>query len=61
MKLGDISVLYIEIVIKAMRHLGENVDDILAKYSLDHTALASPDARVTIPKFMRLGHDCIKK
>lgn len=61
MKLGDISVSYIEIVIKAMQHLGEDVDDLLTKYSLDSKALVSPDARVTIPKFMRLGHDCIKK
>ncbi|ACA87215.1 AraC family transcriptional regulator [Shewanella woodyi] len=61
MKLGDISVSYIEIVIKAMLHLGINPDDILDKYSIDHKGLSSPDARVTIPKFMRLGHDCIEK
>lgn len=61
MKLGDISVSYIEIVIKAMRILGEDVEDLLAKYGIDNAALASPDARVTIPKFMRLGHDCIEK
>ena len=61
MKLGDISVSYIEIVIKAMLILGEDVEELLGKYAIDNMALASPDARVTIPKFMCLGHDCIKK
>ncbi|RTR34219.1 AraC family transcriptional regulator [Shewanella atlantica] len=61
MKLGDISVSYIEIVIKAMEHLDIDVGDILAKYSINQAALSSPDARVTIPKFMRIGHDCITK
>ncbi|PCJ32526.1 MAG: hypothetical protein COA93_09205, partial [Alphaproteobacteria bacterium] len=60
MKLGDISVSYIEIMLKAMAHLGVEVDEILDKYSIDSTSLASPDARVSIPKFMRLGHDCIQ-
>ncbi|MPY21610.1 AraC family transcriptional regulator [Shewanella psychropiezotolerans] len=60
MKLGDISVSYIEIMLKAMEHLKVECDEILDKYSIDSISLASPDARVSIPKFMRLGHDCIQ-
>ncbi|WP_299788440.1 AraC family transcriptional regulator [uncultured Shewanella sp.] len=61
MKLGDISVSYIEIVIKAMEQLDIDIDDILTKYAINQVALSSPDARVTIPKFMRIGHECIVK
>ncbi|WP_076408963.1 AraC family transcriptional regulator [Shewanella sp. UCD-KL12] len=59
MKLGDISVSYIEIMIKAMEHLDKDVSPLLEKYSIDAVSLSSPDARVSIPKFMRLGYDCI--
>lgn len=61
MKLGDVSVSHVDIMIKAMIKLDYNIDDILQKFSLNTTSLASPDARVSIPKFMRLGHACIKK
>jgi len=61
MKLGDISVSYINIVIKAMHELGYNIDDILQNFLLSKESLSSPDARVSIAKFMRLGHACISK
>jgi len=61
MKLGDISVSYIDIVIKAMHELGYNIDDILKNFLLSKESLSSPDARVSIAKFMRLGHACISK
>ena len=61
MKLGDISVSYIDIVIKAMDELGYNIDDILKNFLLSKESLTSPDARVSIAKFMRLGHACINK
>jgi len=61
MKLGDLSVSYISIVLKAMHELGYNADDILKKFLLSKESLSSPDARVSIAKFMRLGHACICK
>ncbi len=61
MKLGDISVSYIDIVLKAMHELDCNIDDILEKFLLSKETLSSPDARVSIPKFMRLGHACISQ
>ena len=61
MELGDISVAYIDLIIKAMTEVNDNAEDILQQFSLDSVNLASPDARVSIPKFMRLGHACIKK
>lgn len=61
MKLGDISVSYIDIMIKAMHELGYNIDDMLNNFLLSKESLSSPDARVSIAKFMRLGHSCISK
>ncbi|QFU22213.1 AraC family transcriptional regulator [Shewanella eurypsychrophilus] len=61
MKLGDISVSYIEIMSKAMVQLDEDITPLLDKYSINSASLSSPDARVSIPKFMRLGYDCIKQ
>jgi len=60
-KLGNISVSYIDIVIKAMQQIGCDIDDILLSFSLNSVTLSSPDAKVSIPKFMRLGHVCIQK
>jgi len=59
MKLGDISVSYIDIVMKAMHELDCDIDDILKKFLLSKESLSSPDARVSIAKFMRLGHACL--
>lgn len=61
MKLGDISVSYINIIIKAMGELGYNIDDILQNFLLSKESLTSSDARVSIPKFMYLGHACITR
>lgn len=61
MKLGDVSVSYINIMINAMNELNESIDDILEKFLLSNESLSSPDARVSIPKFMRIGHACINQ
>ncbi len=61
MKLGDLSVSYITLVIKAMHELGYDTDDILKKFLLSKASISSPDARVSLAKFMRLGHACISK
>jgi len=61
MKLGDISVSYIDILINAMRKLDQDPSDVLQKFRLNDTTLSSPDARISIPRFMRLGHACIQQ
>lgn len=61
MKLGDVSSAYIDVMLKVMKVLDYNCDEILQQFSLSHSILCSPDARISIPKFMRLGHSCIKK
>ncbi len=61
MKLGDVSSTYIDVMLKVMTQLDCNFDEILDKFSVTQAILCSPDARISIPKFMRLGHACIKK
>lgn len=60
MKLGEISTSYIEIIAKVMAKYGCDVTEIFESYSLSPTTIASPDARVSIPKLLLLGHACIK-
>ena len=60
MKLGDISVSYVEILRKAMLALDSNPQLILQQFGLNDITLASPDARISIPRFMRLGFASIQ-
>ncbi len=60
MRLGDISVSYVELMVKATLKEGHNPEAILAQYGLDSVRLSSPMARISIPRFMRLGHALIK-
>src|SRR5690554_7180606 len=60
MRLGDISVSYAELMVKAARKEGHNPNPILEQYGLDEVRLASPMARISIPRFMRLGHAFIE-
>ena len=59
MKLGNISVTYVDLMLSAIRALGGNPDALLEQYNLDDTVLTSPDARISIPRFMRLGYDAM--
>lgn len=60
MRLGDISVSYAELMVKAARKEGHNPNPILEQYGLDEVRLASPMARISIPRFMRLGYAFIE-
>jgi AraC-like DNA-binding protein len=60
MKLGEISVSHIEIIAKTMAKLDYDVAVIFEQYSITPTVIASPDARISIPKLLHLGHACIR-
>lgn len=60
MKLGDISVSYVEILRKAMLALDSNPQLTLQQFGLTDVTMASPDARISIPRFMRLGFASIQ-
>ncbi|WP_166264519.1 AraC family transcriptional regulator [Marinobacter caseinilyticus] len=57
--LGDISVLYVAVMARAVRHEGVDGKDLFSQFKLSDQRLASPDARISIPRFMRLGQAAI--
>lgn len=57
--LGDISLLYVSVLLRATAAEGGDTDTLTTQFRLRNSALASPDARISIPRFMRLGHAAI--
>lgn len=57
--LGDISLLYAAVLLRATEAEGGDADRLKAQFHLSDSGLASPDARISIPRFMRLGHAAI--
>jgi AraC-like DNA-binding protein len=58
--LGDISVNFVRIILNSMRELGVSPTELEKRYRLDHAFLNTPGARISIPKYMRIGHDAIR-
>ncbi len=58
--LGDISVNFVHAILATMRHLKISSIDLLDRFNLNQEYLTTPDARISIPKFMRLGHEAIR-
>lgn len=54
--LGDISLFYVAVIARAIHHHGQDPEPLLAQFGIDPKQLAAPDARISIPRFMRLGH-----
>lgn len=59
MKLGDLSITYVELLAKAVRGLGHDPQPLLQQFRIEADTLASPDTRISIPRFMRLGYQAI--
>ena len=57
--LGDISVLYVAVMARALRAEGRDPTDLLSRFGLDEQALGAPAARISIPRFMRMGQAAI--
>ena len=55
-RLGDLSVGSVLSLAAALRERGHDPDPLLAQYDLDPARLAEPRARLSIPRYMRLGH-----
>jgi AraC-like DNA-binding protein len=58
--LGDISLLYVAVLARAVAHSGKDPGPLLARFDLNERHLGLPDARISIPRFMRLGHAAIE-
>lgn len=57
--LGDISVLYVAVMARALGVEGADPTNLLARFGLDQKALREPEARISIPRFMRMGQAAI--
>lgn len=59
--LGDISVLYVAVMARAITRHGQDYRPLLEQFGLDEKRLQAPDARISIPRFMRLGQAAIAR
>lgn len=58
-RLGDISVTYVAVMTRTLQARGLPTGPWLARYRLTRTQLSTPGARISIPRFMRMGHAAI--
>ncbi|MDH0648142.1 AraC family transcriptional regulator [Pseudomonas sp. GD03858] len=58
-RLGDLSVGFVQPLAEALIALGHDPQPLLMHYGLDARRLAEPGARLSIPRYMHLGHAAI--
>ena len=58
-RLGDLSVGFTQALADALREQGVRPEPLLEQFGLDTARLSEPRARLSIPRFMRLGHSAI--
>ncbi|HAQ74103.1 MAG TPA: AraC family transcriptional regulator, partial [Pseudomonas sp.] len=59
-RLGDLSVGFVHSLSAALREKQLDPQPLLVAYGLDAARLAEPRARLSIPRYMRLGHAAIQ-
>ena len=59
-RLGDLSVGFVHSLANAVRSFGQDPQPLLEQYGLDQARLAEAGARLSIPRYMRLGHAAIQ-
>jgi len=57
--LGDISLLHVSVLLRAAQAEGADTEQLAEQFQLNNPGLTSPEARISIPRFMRLGHAAI--
>lgn len=57
--LGELSVLYVSVMARAIEAEGRDPADLLDRFGINTLSLNAPDARISIPRFMRLGQSAI--
>ncbi|MFV3412463.1 AraC family transcriptional regulator [Pseudomonas nitroreducens] len=61
MRLGDLSVGFVHSLADALAESGVAPHPLLEQYGLDTARLGEPGARLSIPRYMRLGHAAIQQ
>lgn len=59
-RLGDLSVGFVQSLANAVRSFGQDPQPLLEQYGLDQARMAEAGARLSIPRYMRLGHAAIQ-
>ncbi|MEX5351231.1 AraC family transcriptional regulator ligand-binding domain-containing protein [Pseudomonas juntendi] len=59
-RLGDLSVGFVQPLGEALEQLGHDPAPLLRRYGLDASRLAEAGARLSIPRYMHLGHAAIE-
>lgn len=57
--LGDISLLYASVLLRATEDEGGDAERLKSQFHLNDPELAAPEGRISIPRFMRLGQAAI--
>jgi AraC-like DNA-binding protein len=60
MRLGDLSVGFVHSLADAVLSFGQDPAPLLEQYGLDAARLGEAGARLSIPRYMRLGHSAIQ-
>ncbi|MHA6494458.1 AraC family transcriptional regulator [Pseudomonas borbori] len=60
-RLGDLSVGFIHSLADAMTQLGQDPQPLLERYGFDAARMAEARARLSIPRYMRLGYNAIQQ
>jgi AraC-like DNA-binding protein len=55
-RLGDLSVGFVQCLTESVQALGQDPQALLEQFGLEPARLAEPRARLSIPRYMRLGH-----
>ncbi|MGN8260623.1 AraC family transcriptional regulator [Pseudomonas sp. SMSB3] len=59
-RLGELSVGFVQPLAQALRELGHDPAPLLTRYGLNEARLAEAGARLSIPRYMHLGHAAIE-
>ena len=59
-RLGDLSVAFVHGLVDALAEKGIAANELLRQFRLDDARLALPRERLSIPRYMRLGHSAIQ-
>lgn len=59
-RLGDISVHYVSVMARTLEQQGFDSSRWLSRFRVSRNLLTTPDARISIPRFMRMGHAAIQ-
>ncbi len=59
-RLGEIDLCYVAVMVRAVREQGLDPTPLMARFGITPQLLRTPDVRISIPRFMRLGNAAVR-